>query len=164
MGRRRSDAHKSELTPRTLHGRMSRHMPAAQQGLLQHSNCTFVEANSSCSRCENHEAAIVSGVTDSIVNWANEQEHKRSCHYLRKQQGASFLSHRLLRLSRSHEYLRFTIVNACWALLLYHATLYAPFVCDDLDQVRNNLNLGSLHSVVTRFVLAQATFANQFRG
>ncbi len=84
--------------------------------------------------------------------------------YLRKHQGAYSLSHRLLQLSSSHEYLRFTMASACWVLLLYHSALYAPFVYDDLDQIRNNPNLGSLHSVVTRFVLAPATFANQFRG
>jgi protein O-mannosyl-transferase len=71
---------------------------------------------------------------------------------------------RLLRLwLLSHATLSFAVLSLLWVLLLYRNVLGAPFVYDDLSQVRDNPALGSWSSALEYFRLP-VSFSNQYRG
>jgi protein O-mannosyl-transferase len=60
-----------------------------------------------------------------------------------------------------HEYLTFSIASGLWVLVLYHSTLHAPFVYDDVKQIVSNPWLGSIHGVL-HLLSTPVKFTNDF--
>ncbi len=64
---------------------------------------------------------------------------------------------------RSHAGLCFAGVSLGWVLLLYRHVLGAPFVYDDISQIRDNSLLASWSSTLEYF-RSSISFSNQYRG
>ena len=64
----------------------------------------------------------------------------------------------------AHERLAFLAICILWVFALYWNAIGAPFVYDDLDQIRNNPSLADWHTFARRFLLAPVAFTTDFRG